>query len=156
MGLLLFFICYTRRKSAIGGWYLYFLIQLFLGIAILIPMSLLGLSNYNPLNHQSFGYYILYLISTVPSDLFMIGQVIIAIKLILISGRDWKYVKLLIFVLLGDLLFSIIALTIDAFFWPDYLAFDVLALIWPCIWLPYFIKSTRIKAVYKTKTWGLE
>lgn len=154
--IILLIICYTRRKREIGGWYLYFLIQLFLAIAISIPTTIYSLITNNPGDFINAGYYLLFLLTLLPSMILLIAQGVIAITMISKKGRDWKLVKLLIKVLWADLMISILNLLIDIAYWPESSPLDILAIIWPVIWLPYFIRSKRIRQIYETKTWGLE
>ena len=62
--------------------------------------------------------------------------------------RDYYWVKQLKVVLVLDLIFVLLAMLIDYQFFKDNLPFDVLALIWPLIWLPYFSKSVRVEKVF--------
>ncbi len=80
------------------------------------------------------------------------AQVVVATGLLRV--RDWKWVKHLKAVLITNLVFAAIAIGIDAVHFQDSVAFDVLGLVWPTIWLPYFSRSTRVERVFKTKDWG--
>jgi hypothetical protein len=156
MGLILFIICYSRRLHEVGGWYLYYVIQLFIAIALFLFMNISTYSSFNPANYQNLGYYLLFLLTDLPGGIFLIGQAIIILKMVSDSGRDWKYVKILMLILWGDLIFSTLRVVIDLKFSPSDLVFAIMAIIWPCIWLPYFKRSKRIEKIYKTNTWGIE
>jgi hypothetical protein len=149
--LIMWWICYHRRQQPIGGWLLYYFIQLYVAFAFALFITLISLENYRPSAWEGSNLYYLFLLSTVPGLIIEIAQVIVATGLLRV--RDWRWVSYLKMVLVVHLVFVGIAIAIDAMYFQDSIVFDVLALIWPIIWLPYFSKSKRVERVFKTKDW---
>lgn len=149
--LIMWWICSRRKQQAIGGWLLYYFIQLYTGFVLTVFMTLISLENYRPSAWEGSNLYYLFLLSTVPGLIIEIAQVIVGTGLLRV--RDWRWVNYLRLVLVVNLVFVGIALAIDAMYFQDSIAFDVLAFIWPIIWLPYFSKSKRVERVLKIKDW---
>ncbi len=149
--LIMWWICSRRKQQPIGGWLLYYFIQLYLGFVLVLFMTVIALENYRPAAWEDCTLYYLFLLSTVPGFLIEIAQVVVATGLLRV--REWRWVNYLRMVLVVDLVFVGIAMAIDAMHFQDSIAFDVLALIWPIAWLPYFSKSKRVERVFKTKDW---
>ena len=149
--LIMWWICSRRRHQAIGGWLLYFFIQLYISLGVTILLFIAGFENYRPSAWEGSGLYPLFILSTVPGLLLVPVQV--TFGTFVLNRRDWKWVQRLKVVLLIDLVFVLIALAIDSYYFSDNVFFDVYSLIWPSIWLPYFTKSKRVQRVFKTKDW---
>lgn len=150
--LILFLVCYMRRKKAIGGWLLYFLIQFYGGVVFSIIMTFAAIDNYTPGSWDTISLYVLYLLTTVPGDLLLLAQVIvISLKLIPEERRDWKSINLFRLLLLASLFFSIVSLVVDLYFFPDAVAFAVFGIAFPVISLLYFSTSKRVRAIYLYK-----
>src|SRR6266446_656205 len=59
--------CWLARKKPIGGWLLFFFIQLYLGLAFSILLLVtVSLKNYNPALWPSTDLYLLFLLSSAP------------------------------------------------------------------------------------------
>jgi len=153
LALILFVICYSRRKKAIGGWLLFYFIQLFWGVFLSLILTLTSIRNYNPSEYGSTSLYLLFLMTTIPSFLLRLAQVGLSFKLIPDQHRNWKFVNMLRVILGLELLFALIGIPIDLVHWPENVALDIFALIWPLIWLPYFSFSKRVRSVYLSKDW---
>jgi|GEM_PF-2075933 len=151
--IIIFFICYARRKKAIGGWLLYYFIQLYAGSLLYIGLSITGISNYNPTGWENIKLYLLYLLTTIPETIFLLCQFVLSFWMIPVRKRSWKIIKLLKLILVFDIIFSLVAVAIDSIYWPETSIFSILGLIWPTIWLPYFARSKRIRSVYQRKDW---
>lgn len=149
--LIMWWICSRRKQQPIGGWLLYYLIQLYFGFVFSLFVTLISIENYRPSVWEGSNLYYFFLLSTVPGLIIEIAQVIVATGLLRV--RDWRWVNYLRMVLVIDLVFVMIAVGIDAIHFQDSIAFDVFSLIWPIIWLPYFSKSKRVERVFKTKDW---
>jgi len=152
--LILFIICYSRRKKEIGGWLLYYFIQLYLATGILIIYALFSLSDYRPSTWDSTIRYALFLLTTIPGYLFLFAQTIVSFWLLSSEDRNWRNVNILRLIFLLDLIFSIVAIPINITLWPARVGFNVIALIWLAIWLSYFSFSKRVHSVYKNKDWS--
>jgi hypothetical protein len=145
-------ICYSRRKEEIGGWLLFYYIQLYIGIAVSLLLLPLSFGSFLPSGWVGEpGQYALYLLSTLPVFAVVIAQVIVAHRLR--RSRDAAYLIPLRRILWADLVFSIVKLAIDAkFSWLN-IVLDPIAVLWPAFWLPYFYRSIRVGHVFVTKDW---
>jgi len=150
--LILAIICLVRRKKEIGGWLLYYFCVLYLGLFISIALIGASFSNYNPAAWEDKALYSLFLTSTVPGIILLLAQAVMSYRLI--TRRNWQDVNILRVILLFEIIFSLIAIPIDANHWPDNIAFDIIGLISPLIWLPYFTYSKRVRSVYQSKNWN--
>src|SRR5216684_8243861 len=54
---LAFIVCYMRRKKPIGGWLLYYYFVVYASLVVILAITALTLSNYNPSLLQSSGLY---------------------------------------------------------------------------------------------------
>lgn len=151
--LIIFLVCFLRRKNEIGGWLLFYFISVTLSMLIWIAITIPALPLFNPSAWFEKGKYFLFLFTAVPNDLLLIGQFIVSMMLISKRFRDWKYVNYLRGILLAQIVFSLILLPLDMSLSPESTIFDLIALIAPIIWLLYFSFSKRIRSVYKNKDW---
>lgn len=149
--LLMWWICSRRKEKPIGGWLLYFYIQLYVGGAVGIIFMLLSLKNYNPATWQSMPLYWLFLISGLPGQLLLVAQVVVAS--VLLKKRQWRWVEYMQLLFALDLAFGLLAVLIDHWHFQDNVAFNFLTLAYASIWLLYFWKSVRVRSVFKTKDW---
>jgi len=146
--LIMWYICNKRKRDPIGGWLLYFYIQLYLGAIFSIVIFGVSLENYVPSLWEDKTLYLLFLMTTLPVQIILMAQV--AVASILLKRREWRYVGILKLILVVDILVTLFAAGIDVFYFPENLAFDFLSLIWPAVWLPYFLRSTRVRHVFQT------
>jgi hypothetical protein len=149
--LLMWWICSRRKDKPIGGWLLYFYIQLYVGAAVGIVFMFLSLKNYNPATWQSMPLYWLFLISVLPGQLLLAAQVVVAS--VLLKKRQWEWVGYVQLLFALDLAFGLLAVLIDQWYFHDNVAFDLLTLAYATIWVLYFWKSVRVRSVFKTKDW---
>jgi hypothetical protein len=149
--LIMWWICGSRRKNEIGGWLLYYYIQLYIGVIFAVIITAVSYKNYLPSTEYDTFLYILFLTTTIPGTILFILQLLIAEKMR--KGRSEYFLRVLKYVLWADLTLSAASTLVDMRYFPDDIFFDALALIWPSIWLPYFYLSKRVKGVFITKTW---
>jgi hypothetical protein len=149
-------ICYLRRKKPIGGWLLYYFIGLYVGLFISMILTVPSLSNYIPSEWDNKLHYFLFIITTIPGDIFLIAQVVLSYYLISQARRDWKYIEILRKVLLADFVFSVGSIPIEATLWPQSIFFSIYSAILSLIWFFYFKKSVRVEYVFKNKQWNWE
>jgi hypothetical protein len=148
-------VCYMARKRPIGGWLLYFYINLYLGLIVALALFvLLSFGNHLKSAWSSSGLYFLSIAFTLISQLLFVVQAIIAT--ILLKTREWKWIKVLRAILVVDLCWSSISCIIDIVYFPNSLALNFMSLIWPLIWLPYFFRSERVRRVFLLKDWGVD
>ncbi len=149
-------ICYLRRKKPIGGWLLYYFIGVYAGLLISILLTLPFLANYNPSEWDNNLHYFLFIITTVPDDIFLLAQVFLSFYLISQNRRDWKYIEILRKVLIANFAFSIGSIPIEATLWPQSVFFSIYSAMLSLIWFFYFKKSVRVQYVFKDKQWNWE
>lgn len=146
-------IAYLSRRRAIGGWLLYFYIQLYLSFLISLLFLPATYANLRPSEWDSAKLYVLFIISTVPVVLLTAAEVYVATKLV--ARRSESNVKILRKVLLALAAASAIALGIDLTFFEDAatLYFDIVTLVFAVIWLAYFYKAKRVRLVFIDGKW---
>jgi hypothetical protein len=150
--LIMWYICSSRKEKEIGGWLLFYYIQLYLGVLVSLILGAVSLKNYLPSSWQEApGYYLWFLLSTIPGVLILPVQLIVAESLRI--SRKPRFIRILLIVLWVDLAVSLLGAAIDVKFFRDSIPFDVFAMVWPLIWLPYFYRSRRVRRVFVTKDW---
>jgi hypothetical protein len=145
--------CISRRKQEIGGWLLYYYIQLYLGAVLSIPIFALSFNNYRPSSWSvQPALYPLFLLSTVPGVLIPPVQLIIAERLR--QSRDSAWLPTPRHVLWIELAAAVLAILLDSkYFDLNSAGLDAVGLIWPGVWLPYFYISNRVNRVFVRKDW---
>lgn len=151
VALIMYLICSRQKGKEIGGWLLYYYIQLYLGVIMMIVMTIVSINNYNPATWEDNKLYMLFLFSTIPGILVYFIQV--GVAAMAMKTKDYEWVKKLRAVLIIDIIIVLLAMLVDFQFFKDNLAIDILQLIWPIIWLPYFYKSVRVEKVFVSKDW---
>ncbi len=136
-----------RRKSAIGGWLLYFFLQVTIG-SVYSAFQLIEFLLANP---RPDGYDLL-VIANAPPVVALAS--VVAVSIILTCTREWKWIvplRAALAILIGT---RLVAIAIDAAYFPDKLAFDGLRIGFPAIYLGYFFVSERVDRVFRTRNWG--
>ena len=150
------FICYRARRRAIGGLLLYYYINVYGGALIICIMTFASFTNYFPQNWADNSLYTLFVISTIPTDLANIAEIIVASFLLNKRFRRTSTVNFLRGIFIFSFIFSIIGLGIDAGHWKESIPFDILGMIWPVIWFFYFTFSKRVNLVFKSNEWDYQ
>jgi hypothetical protein len=152
IGIIVLYFCYKRKEQEIGGALLYYYIQLYLGTLLTAVMFLRSLESYHPGSWSAAPHlYPWFLASALPGVLVMPAQLFVAERLRL--SRNDRFLQWLRAVLWAGLAAALTGGAIDAVHFREYLIFDFIGLVWPCIWLPYFYRSTRVRRVFTTKDW---
>ena len=150
--LIVWVICYNRRLEEIGGWLLFYYIQLYTGIGgtlLLLPISI---GNMLPGRWAAApGRYALALFATLPQYVTFVMQAIVAHRLR--RSRDATYLVQLRRILWANLVLSVLAVAIDLKFFGIDVFLDGWMLLWTAVWLPYFYRSIRVGHVFVTKDW---
>jgi len=74
---------------------------------------------------------------------------------IMLKQRQWKWVQYLMLSLGMDLAFAVLSTCIDSWHFPDNIFFNFLTIVYAALWLPYFWRSVRVEAVFKTHNWKI-
>lgn len=149
-----FAIAYLSRRRAIGGWLLYFYIQLYFGLLISFLFIPQVIANLNPSEWGDSFLYVMFFLSVAPVLLAQLAEAIIATMLLF--KRNENSVKLMrntLYVLVGT---SAAAVGIDiAHFSEDpAIFFDVITLVFAIIWALYFLKARRVRKVFIDNNWS--
>jgi hypothetical protein len=149
--LIVLIVCVARRKKEIGGWLLYFFVQIFIGGFVSLLFLLIGLKNYFPAAWDDPVLYGLFLLSTLPSQVIVVCLVAAAVALL--KTRSWIWVGRLKAILISDIVVGLIGLAIDSVYFPDNVVLAVFGLSFPLIFLPYLFLSKRVRRVFLSKDW---
>lgn len=146
-------IVYLSRKRAIGGWLLYYYCCLYAGIIFTILTSVTFINDLNPSDWPDKTLYLLYLASTIPSNVVLIIEVIFATRLLLKKKRTLSNVNILRYILIAAAVFNLIGVVIDAKYFEDSIILSVWGLITSIIWCMYFYFSKRVLWVLVENRW---
>ena len=146
-------IAYLTRRRAIGGWLLYFYIQLYLSLLISLLFLPRVIANLNPGAWDSANLYVLSFLSTVPVVLTQGFEAYAAT--LLLFRRSERNLRLLRIALLALAVSSGASLGIDIGYFSDEptLFFDALTFGFACIWCAYFLRAKRIRMVFVERAW---
>ncbi len=97
--------------------------------------------------------YPFFLLTTVPGLLLYCAEFVVAEKLRM--SRNYAYVPVLRYILFASLASSLIAIAINIKYFEGSSAgvLNIMTMIWPIIWIPYFYFSKRVKSVFKNRDW---
>jgi len=141
-------ICNGAKRSAIGGWLLFFYWQLYGGLLITSIFFAFNIQSYIPENFDNTERYLLFVGSAVPSLLLLLAQV--AVGTILLSVRTWDLLKLLRWLLAAEIIAAIGATVIDAAYFPDDVGLNLLTISRGVFWLAFFLRSAPFNHVFLT------
>jgi hypothetical protein len=148
-----FAIAYLSRRRAIGGWLLYFYVQLYLGLLVSLLLVSRILSNLNPAQWDNSMLYVMFFLSVVPVLATVLIEIFAATKLLF--RRNEQNLKFLRKVLIALVVTSGVGLVIDIQFFKDELSIimDIWTFVFAIIWTLYFFKAKRIKLVFVDRNW---
>jgi hypothetical protein len=148
----IWYICSSRKNQEIGGWLLYYYIQLYLGVTVSLVLLAFSFQNYLPTAWDAQPLlYTLFLMSMLPTLALFAIQLVVAEKLR--RSRDYEWLRRLRSVLWAGLAVAVLGFAIDYNYFEDSVVFDVVTLIFSTIWLAYFCVSRRVTRVFRTKDW---
>jgi hypothetical protein len=152
-GVIAWIVCYRARRSPIGGWLLFFYWQLYGGLLMTAVFFAINIQSYVPENFDSGEKCALFLLSVVPSLILYLAQ--IAVGTILLSVRTWDILKLLRWLTAARVFAGVVSMVIDANYFPDNTALNLLTVIPASLWLAYLFRSVRVRHVFKTQDWDI-
>jgi hypothetical protein len=148
-------ICNGAKRSAIGGWLLFFYWQLYAGLLMSALFFSMNIQSYIPENFDSTKKFLLFLATTVPDLLLYLTMV--AVGTTLLAVRTWDLLCLLRWVVLASLVVKIAGLAVDAIY-PDTNELEFLtyiSIIADSLWLGYLFRSVRVKHVFQSHDWEI-
>jgi hypothetical protein len=148
-----YLICNSRKRYAIGGWLLYFYMQLFGGALISFGVFFTILKNFNAELWDDRALYTLYLLSIIPAYVATFAELTVGSLLISKRFRNPQTVNWLRITFVGSFVFALIGLLIDSAHWPESVAFDFFPLIGSALWFLYFTRSKRVDLVFRQANW---
>jgi hypothetical protein len=146
-------IAYLTRRQKIGGWLLYYYMQLYLSLLVLLAGTFVSLEYFNPGRWARTDLYIWYLLSTVPPISSQLFET--AAGTYLLARPTEQNVRRLQYAIGALLATTVVALLIDVKFFDDAssLALDTLTIVFSTIWLAYFRVSVRVRRVFVERNW---
>jgi hypothetical protein len=152
-GIIAWIICNGRKRNPIGGWLLFYYWQLWSGLFVSAVFFAINIQSYVPENFDSGRLFGIFLASTVPVLLLLLVQLVVAT--VILSFRTPDMLRLLRWTLVAQVVAVAVGAAIDAKYYPDNIAFSVLALIQETLWMFYFFKSTRVRHVFESQDWEI-
>ena len=150
-GIVAWIVCYRSRRSPIGGWLMFYYWGLYAGILLTAITFVAAFQSYVPESFADSNLYHLFLLSALPILLIFAAQVVVSTMLLTV--RSWELLKLLRWLLIAQLVACIMAVVIDTQKFPDALFFDVYDAVGPAVWSLYFLRSERVKHVFRACDW---
>jgi hypothetical protein len=130
---------------------LFYYWQLYSGALVSIIFFVVAFQSYVPESYDDPNRYYLFLASIVPTLVLFAVQ--LAVATMLVSVRTWDLIRLLRWVMIGELVADALGLIIDLNYFAESLPFDLLTIVPATIWLAYFFKSRRVMHVFKLHDW---
>lgn len=151
-----FAIAYLSRRRAIGGWLLYFYVQLYLGLLISLLFVPQVISNLKPSSWDNAFLYVMFFISVVPVLATELIEVFAATKLLL--RRSEGNLNFLRWTLVALVVASVVSVAIDLVWFKGDTGniSDFITAFFAVIWAAYFRKAHRVKAVFIDKNWAYD
>jgi len=146
-------ICNRRKREAIGGWLLLYFWQVYSGLVVSAVFFSFNIQSYIPENFDSGTRFTLFLASVVPSLVLLLVQA--AVATLLLSVQTWGMLRLLRWILFGQIVAGVIGLAIDFTNSPDNAALSIFGIIPDALWLAYFFRSTRVHHVFNQQDWDV-
>lgn len=150
-------IAYLSRRRKIGGWLLYYYLQLFLSVVLMCVVSLPTVAKQiQPAEWDNASLYVWYVLSTVPVLAVLIGEV--ALSTVLLFRRNEATLRLLRLTQLALVVVAAASLCIDVvhFDEPATIFLDSYSLFFAVVWAWYFRKATRVHMVFVEHSWDYE
>ena len=148
----MYWLCNSQKHKSIGGWLLYFYIQIYVGVPLVFGVFLISsLPHLEASRWPDQTAFALFTLKSILPLVMITAQAIMAT--VLLKKRQWMLVNLLRGLFVADLLSAIFCVAIDRMYWPSAVVSGIAGLVWPAIWLGYFSYSKRVQCVFKTHDW---
>lgn len=146
-------IAFLARRRPIGGWLLYFYLQLYSSFLVSLFFIHKVIANLNPEVWDSSFLYVLFFLSTAPGLITYVTEIILGTMLLF--HRNARNVQRLKMALLALIVTSGASLGIDLSYFNDFhnISFDIFTLIFACVWTIYFWRSKRVRLVFIERSW---
>jgi hypothetical protein len=151
-------IAYLSRRREIGGWLLYFYMQLYVSLVLTVLLTVPYIRYFNPTLWARTDLYVWYLFSTCPAFIAQVAETFIGTRML--SRRTEAGVRALRFSIGALFVTTAISWIVDLKFFEDGGAestgttvMDVMTLAFSAIWLAYFYKSIRVRRVFIEHNW---
>jgi hypothetical protein len=138
-----------RRKHAIGGWLFFFFWQVVAGCAVTLAYT--DWSQYAPRAWHDPMKYLLFMASAGPR--IVVLPALALLGAILIGTQEWRWLVALRFTLILYAVLGLACIVVDRFYFPERLALDVGALVFPVVYCIYFFVSMRVRGVFLEHVW---
>lgn len=152
VGIIACIVCNMRKRSAFGGWLLFFYWQLYSGAVLAVLIFLKNFQIYVPENFSSHASSHHWIMVTAVSTIVILSLVV-AVGTMLIIVRTRDMLRFLQILLMVQIVAVFAALMVDATYFPDYVAFRVGSLISVGFWIAYFFMSDRVRHVFIWHDW---
>ncbi|MBI5892851.1 MAG: DUF2569 family protein [Deltaproteobacteria bacterium] len=148
-----FAIAYLSRRRAIGGWLLYFYLQVYLSLLFSLFFVPQVISNLRPSNWDNALLYVMFFLSVVP--VLVVELVEVSAATILLFRRSEANLNFLRWTLIALVVASIASIAIDLVWFKEDtgIVFDFITAFFAVIWAVYFRKARRVRAVFIDKNW---
>ena len=151
---LAFALAYLSRRRKIGGWLLYYYVQLFLSVLMTCFITVTTVAKQiQPTEWDNASLYAWYVLSTVPILLVLVAQAVMAG--VLLFRRNEVILGRLRFLQVSMVIASGATLGIDIMYFPETpnLVVDGLTLFFAVVWTWYFRRAKRVQKVFVEHGW---
>lgn len=152
-----FAIAYLSRRRAIGGWLLYFYLQMYLSLLISLLFVPRVITNLKPSNWDNALLYVMFFFSVVPVLVVELVEVVVATRLLF--TRSEENLNVLRWTLNALIVASVASIGIDLVWFKEDtgIVFDfITALFFAVIWAVYFRKARRVRVVFIDNNWAYD
>ena len=150
-------IAYLSRRRQIGGWLLYYYMQLFVSMVMTCVVSLPTIvKQIQPTEWDSASLYVWYLLSTVPELAIFMAEIILSA--LLLFRRNETTLRLVRFTQLALVVATGVSLCISFVHFDESttIILESYSLFFAIVWFWYFRTATRVQCVFIERRWDYE
>ena len=150
--MLMLWICRRYKTYEIGGWLLFYYINLYNIVLITVINIVTDITGFIPSSWEDSTLYIMWILSVCLTIVAIIVELVFATQAQII--RSYKYINRLKLALAINIAVMLFSVYIDSHYLDKYnVGIYSVRLVWSMIWLPYFYKSDRVYRVFVAKDW---